>query len=235
MNRVFLSALRTSSFLHYPLARSLTPSSVPRLLQGMGCAQTQRFQASFPQFRPRSATPFSAPMCEWNHMHETDPSLGFLFRAQYMGGNVHLVYFPQLRTRNEAKEAGTTRPDGSLALITSFSLCDRTKRISIILPTPFICRLLAVLDGSMNTVELATRSTQGTFTGNQEKYTFELACTSVLNDGNSTEWKVAFSPGEALMLQRFLAMALERNFGFPAYKERTQTRPPRPRLDDAKT
>jgi len=174
------------------------------------------------QSAPGGAAParvLSAPQAEWNMIHDTDVSLGYLLRATYIDATVQLSYTPQTQLRSAIRASEGTRADGSVAPVPATSLCDRSKRVNLVLPTPFLCRLLAVLDGSQPSVDIATRSTQGTFSGNYAQYTFNLACMTILQDGKSLPWNVEFKPGQAIMLQRFLVMALERNFGFSSLQE----------------
>ena len=192
-------------------------------------AAPSSYQGSSPQF----SRILSAPQCEWNSIHDTDPALGYLLRASYLDATVQLSYVPQSSLRSAIRASEATRPDGSVAPVPASQLCDRNKRVNLVLPTPFLCRLLAVLDGSQTSVDIATRSTQGTFSGNYAAYSFELACTSVLQDGCSLPWKVSFKPGQAIMLQRFLGMALERNFGFAALQENALNNPGVNRRDRA--
>mmetsp|Transcript_23660 Transcript_23660/g.32290 ORF Transcript_23660/g.32290 Transcript_23660/m.32290 type:complete len:255 (+) Transcript_23660:58-822(+) len=229
MNRRFLSVLTrgaASRLSSTTSSRFTTPLSTVSISQ-TGVLHAFRNQSSSPgnnrgQLGTQSVGR-STPMCEWSRIHETDPSQGFLFRSVYQNGNVHLLYFPQNITRDQKRANSERRPDGSSPLMSAFSLVDKIKRINLILPTPFICRLLAVLEGTLPSVTLATRSTQGTFSGDLSKFTFQLSCSSVYPDGTELSWKMDFDPGESIMLQRFLMMALERNFGFEKYKEVQRT------------
>mmetsp|Transcript_33671 Transcript_33671/g.52636 ORF Transcript_33671/g.52636 Transcript_33671/m.52636 type:complete len:230 (-) Transcript_33671:49-738(-) len=184
-----------------------------------------------PQFAPSKNLGFiprGAPNFEWNHIHETDPSKGKILRVFYHNGSVHFHYLPQAKTRGELRTAEKSADESSTGG-PAIQLCDRTKRVTLILPTPFICRLLAVLEGTQKSAELATRNTQGTFSGDYDAYTFDMSCTTVLPDGTSMSWKVEFKPGESVVLHRFLSLSLEKNFGFSAYTDPNPARPPNKR------
>ena len=222
MHRNILLGLRHASS---KLAVHRPSATLSRTQAGVfhGCSQNYSTPAeerkSFTPTKNLGFIPRGAPSCEWSHIHETDASQGKILRTFYHNGAVHFHYLPQVKTREELRAAEKPREDGSMPNLPSALLCDRTKRVVLILPTPFICRLLAVLEGTMPTTELATRNTQGTFSGDYKAYTFELSCTTVLPDGTSMPWKVSFKPGESIILHRFLSLSLERNFGFTTYTD----------------
>ena len=178
---------------------------------------------NYPPSKNLGFIPRGAPNFEWNHIHDSDASQGKILRVAYHNGSVHFHYFPQAKTRAELRAAEKSTDESVNA--PAFMLCDRTKRVTLILPTPFICRLLAVLEGTIPSTELATRNTQGTFSGDYKAYTFEMSCNTVLPDGTNMKWNVNFKPGESIVLQRFLSLSLEKNFGFASYNDQS---PPRP-------
>ena len=221
---IFLGLRRGTS---QPSIRSFTPCA----LSSTQLSMHTKHMYSTPSEDRKPSTPTKnlgfiprgAPSCEWTHIHDTDASQGKILRTYYHNGAVHFHYLPQVKTREELRASEKPREDGSQPNAPSYLLCDRTKRVVLILPTPFICRLLAVLEGTVQSTELATRNTQGTFSGDYQTYNFELNCTTVLPDGTSMPWKVNFKPGESIVLQRFLSLSLERNFGFTTYTDQ----PPR--------
>ncbi|KNH06305.1 mitochondrial RNA binding protein [Perkinsela sp. CCAP 1560/4] len=169
-----------------------------------------------PAFMPRGAA-----TCVWNHIHETDASQGKFLRVYYYSGSAHFQFFPQEKTRNELRANTEAREDGSHPNAPAIALCDTTKRVQFDLPTPFMCRLLAVLDGTITSTELVTRNNHATFSGDHQTYKFEISCNSTLPDGKSMSWKFDFTPGESIVLQRFLTLALEKNYGFARYRDRS--------------
>ena len=117
---------------------------------------------------------------------------GFVLRVQYLDECVSLNYLPQL-----SKDTPKT---------------NNREKISLILPTTFIARFLAVLNGSTKQCDIATRSTQGVFSAKDDG-SFVLSCNSQVGSEKIT-WDVTFTAADAIIFNRFMEKCLQYNQGF---------------------
>ncbi|KAG8348702.1 putative Mitochondrial RNA binding protein MRP [Trypanosoma vivax] len=145
-----------------------------------------------------------SPAFDIVHWNDEDISRGHLLRVLHRDSFVVLDYHRQVcRTGEEGNKA--------------------ERVVSVMLPAVYTARLLAVLEGRMDKVEVHSRYTNATFVPDPSApYSFSLRCISTKppqqqqqGAGEETfEWAVNFDAAESLMLQRFLTQALHYNTGF---------------------
>ena len=173
------------------LARTAVPSvAVASRFCAAPAAKTNSNKSSFNKRDnlPRGYYPPSYNM--YRHSNEALEK-GFVLRMQYQDECVNINYLPQL-----SKDTPKT---------------NNREKISLILPTTFIARFLAVLNGSTKECDIATRSTQGVFSAKDD--TFVLSCNSQVGS-DKIAWDVTFTPADALILDRFMSKSLQYNQGF---------------------
>lgn len=124
---------------------------------------------------------------------------GYMLRVQYLNQCVLFNYMRQIAPTDGAQRN---------------SHFDGQNKIVAFLPTVFIARFLAVLEGASAQCEMAGRTTKGTFSAKSEPHTYVLNCTSQAEGTEPLNWSVEFDAPHALMLQHFLYQALHYNSGF---------------------
>jgi hypothetical protein len=136
---------------------------------------------------------------------------GYLLRCQYVDQCVILNYLKQVNVFEQKKDADAPQEPGKKRE-RSF---DGLNKVSVYLPTVYISRFIAVLENSLPSCEIASRTSQGTFKPVEgAPNTFELTAKSQKPDGSTLEWSVLLSASESLMLHRFLIQSLHYNSGF---------------------
>jgi hypothetical protein len=90
--------------------------------------------------------------------------------------------------------------------------------LAVALPTNAIVRMLSALESATDSVEFTSRTASGTFTRNGESnYIFNMKGKSLVNQNEDTvptEFDFAIDAGHAIILHRFLSMALSETMGF---------------------
>ena len=91
---------------------------------------------------------------------------------------------------------------------------DRQKS-SVLLPPPYVARFIGVLEGSIENCHIATKTSSATFSP-AGGYKFLLKAEAPRGQGTttSTEWTWELTPGEAVLLHRFLVQSLHYMSGF---------------------
>lgn len=160
--------------------------------------------------------------------HE-DPVKGHLLRVLYQDNCVVLTYITQEGQLTPPPpttppQAAGSVPRDETAIPTpapTARLSLRGKRVlSVHLPTIYMARFLAVLEGNLDKCDIASRQATGTLVALPEPHHFRLTVTgSIPNAENpdqpkKMEWVTEMDPATALLMQRFLSQALKYNAGF---------------------
>lgn len=91
-------------------------------------------------------------------------------------------------------------------------LFDREPKAKLMIAAPYVARLLGVLEGGLDSCQIVTNDTKGSFA--PDGALFLLSCETVRKGEANLQWKVKFEPGAALLLHRFLVKALSKSQGF---------------------
>lgn len=172
-----------------PLASSLAASM---RFQGQ---QQSRPNTEYKQMthERRRTLPPSFELPKWNN---EDLTKGYMLRVQYLDNAVILSYFQQTFVQKQ----GVRGPISKIAAV-------------IAMPSIYLARILAVIDGVTTKCDVTSKMTRGTFTAGSEPGTFVLKCVTTNEDG-PVEWTVDFDVPATLLLQRFNTLALQHNQGF---------------------
>lgn len=183
-------------------------------------ASSSSSHSGSPASRPRANRanrPPLPPAFDVVHWNDDDITRGHLLRIIHRDSFIVLDYHRQ--SRRSGEEGGATAGGGNRA----------ERVVTVNLPPVYIARLLGVLEGRLERVDVQSRFTNASFTPDATRgaHHHSLKCVSMRPttgqqqsiDGTdvneeSIEWQVDFDAAESLMLQRFLTEALRYNSGF---------------------
>jgi hypothetical protein len=127
----------------------------------------------------------------------TDVSKGYMLRISYADA-VIFTYFKQLQPVPDRPNERRNFNQAALVGV----------------PSMYVARMLAVMEGGLQTCQINSRMTRGSFsaTGNN---TFVLDCVTTVQPGaEPVKWKVEFDVANSVLLQRFLTLSLQHMQGF---------------------
>eukprot|EP00331_Platyophrya_macrostoma_P022247 CAMPEP_0176446616 /NCGR_PEP_ID=MMETSP0127-20121128/24437_1 /TAXON_ID=938130 /ORGANISM="Platyophrya macrostoma, Strain WH" /LENGTH=242 /DNA_ID=CAMNT_0017832695 /DNA_START=40 /DNA_END=768 /DNA_ORIENTATION=- len=234
-----------SAFIRRSLLMASTAATTGNLLthsqrfNSSSFQQQQQQQQSDPnqqqQFRRRfkSEQEFhdSLPPCfdivRWNE----DPAKGYMLRVLYQENCVLLTYITQDQPlASSAPAAAPSSADvtpssaaagGSDGAAPQTRLSIRGKRVlTMYLPTIYIARFLAVLEGNLEKCDVASRQATGSFVALAEPHHFRLTVSGTIQNlenqdqTKKMEWITDLDAASSLMMQRFFSQALKYNSGF---------------------
>ena len=179
-------------------SRFNTTAASPPQQQQQQLGRTQTNRRQFLTHDQRQNLPPAFDLVRFN---ETDASKGYMLRIQYVNEAVVLVYSKQNATQSTTQNSGDRRR----AFVQS---------ASVGLPSTYVARLLAVMDGNLPSCTVTSRMTRGTFALGASPNSYVLDCTTTNSGEAAVKWTVDIDVPNALLLHRFLTLALQHMQGF---------------------
>lgn len=190
-----------SSLLSALLAASRCQGSAPAAAagQGQGNNRRQNNNSNFRQPMTQEVRATMPPAFDLPRPNKADYKSGYMLRVSFNEA-VIFTYFKQQAPPTE----GTPRRSKS----------NYQQAALVGLPSMYVARLLAVIDGKLSSCQVNSRMTRGTFSA-QGNGTFLLDCVSTVQAGTEpVSWKVEFDVPSTVLLERFLKLSLQQMQGF---------------------
>lgn len=206
MRRLSSAVALRSAFSAAALLRLGSPSPAVAMTTSVAAVALRHQSSGNRSNVPVQQLPPAFDIPRWND----DKSKGYCLRVSYAENCVLLTYIAQQNDLPQTPAgAETSAPQTRLPL-------RGDRLVTVYLPNVYIARFLAVMEGTLDKCEIASRQTSGTFSALPEPYHFRLVAKSNVNlqDSRKLEWTTDFDPAHTIMLQRFFTQALHFNSGF---------------------